>query len=59
MSDFISGIKNINPRFPLKPVHPSREDRKSGKRQKDSPPPESETDDENDDDDNSTIDEYI
>ena len=56
MSDNISGIKNIKPSYPVKPVTPSQRDRESGKRKKDPPPPDRGTDD---DDDKPAIDEYI
>ena len=57
MSDGISGVKNIRPSYPVKPVQPSEKDRESGKRRKDSPQKEPvETDDNSD---KPKIDEYI
>ena len=60
MSDNISGVKIINPTYPVKPTQPSERDSRSGKRRKD--PPRQESPDEkniNDADDKPTIDEYI
>ena len=57
MSDPISGIKNVNPTYPVKPVQPAERDRESGKRKKDAPRPES-TDNESTED-KPVIDEYI
>jgi len=34
MSDPLSGITNISPAYPVKPVQPSKEDRRSGRRRK-------------------------
>ena len=57
MSDGISGIKIINPTYPVKPVQPSNKDRESGKKRKDSPQPKvNEPEEPND---KPTIDEYI
>ena len=60
MSDGISGVKNINPGYPVKPVTPSQRDRESGKRKKDPPKPDINTDTDADDDtDKPVIDEYV
>lgn len=64
MSDFISGIKNVPPTYPVKPVQPASKDRKSDKRKKDRPKPDSGNpshDDVDDryDGDNPEIDEYV
>ncbi len=60
MSDNISGIKNINPAYPVKPTQPSERDSRSGKRRKDPPKRDlpNETD-AGDPDDKPTIDEYV
>jgi len=60
VADFISGVKNTNPTFPVKPVQPTRRDRKSGTRNKQPSKQEQETDgDTTDDEQKPTIDEYI
>ena len=62
MSDFITGIKNVPPTFPVKPVQPGSKDRKSGERQKERPKPETGSEPESDDDrpgDSPTVDEYV
>ena len=58
MADIGSGgMKKIGPGYPLKPVQPSRKDRKSGQRQK--TPTEKKRKPDDDDADKPTIDEYI
>lgn len=57
MADIGSGMKKIGPGYPLKPVQPSRKDRKSGQRQK--KPTDKKRKPDADDDNRSTIDEYI
>ena len=57
MADNISGIKNITPSYPVKPVQPSPRDRESGKRRKEPVHPEVPEDD--DTTDKPVIDEYI
>ena len=52
MADFISGIKNVPPTYPIRPVQPGSKDRKSDKRKKDQPRPD-EPHDQRDDDDRS------
>lgn len=37
MADLISGIKGVPPSYPIKPVQPGPQDRKSGQRKKDQP----------------------
>jgi hypothetical protein len=60
VADFVSGVKNIGPAFPVKPVQPSSRDRKSGTRQKKPSEQEQEPDGETTtDEQKSTIDEYI
>ncbi len=57
VSDSISGIKNIKPAYPLKPVAPTPRDRESGKRKKNPPTPDAGK--KNDGGDKPVIDEYI
>ena len=57
MADIGSGMKKIGPGYPLKPVQPSRKDRKSGQRQK--KPADKKRKPDSEGDKNSTIDEYI
>ena len=64
MSDQISGIKNVPPTYPVKPVRAGVKDRKSGQRKKPIPQPEDElSDDDKDDhgrpDGHPSIDEYV
>ena len=64
MSDLISKITNIPPAYPVKPVLPSKEDRRSGRRRNHSPkhPPKDDSVEDSDLDEKnkrSTIDEYI
>ena len=37
MADLISGIKGVPPSYPIKPVQPGPQDRKSGQRKKEQP----------------------
>lgn len=37
MADLVSGIKGVPPSYPIKPVQPGPQDRKSGQRKKDQP----------------------
>jgi len=64
MSDEISKITNIPPSYPVKPILPSKEDRRSGRRRNQSPKhkPGSDSVEDSDpaeEDKRSTIDEYI
>ncbi len=56
MSDLFSGIKQITPSYPVKPVRPAQKDRETGKRQqkRDERRP-----DDKDDDDKPLIDEHV
>ena len=56
MSDFIGGIKQIGPTYPIKPVQPAEKDRKPGERSHKQPPPRT---GEDDDDNKPTIDEHV
>lgn len=57
MADIGSGMKKIGPSYPVKPVQPSRKDRKSGQRQK--KPAKTERTPDEVEDKTPTIDEYI
>ncbi len=57
MSDFVSGIKNIGPSYPVKPVQPAQKDREAGNRRKKRQKPDTETRD--DDDPRPHIDEHV
>lgn len=59
MSDIISGINNVTPTYPVKPVQPANRDRKSGKRNPDRSPPDTGIKDDDDDDQKPQIDEYV
>ncbi len=64
MSDPISRTTTIQPAYPVKPVQPSQEDRRSGRRRNPAPErkPEANSDEDSDVDEKdkrSTIDEYI
>jgi len=64
MAGQITGIKNVPPTYPVKPVQPGAKDRKSGQRKKPLPQREDElNDDDKDDngrsDDHPSIDEYV
>jgi len=58
VSEPISGVNNVTPTYPVKPVQPSNRDRKSGKRNQDRSPPDTGAKDD-DDDQKSQIDEYV
>lgn len=57
MSDPLTGIKNVTPTYPVKPVQPINKDRKSGKRHSDRPIPDKSKSD--DDENPPQIDEYV
>ena len=57
MSDLVSGIKNITPAYPLKPVQPAQKDREAGNRKK--PPRDRKEKHDKDDDKKTTIDEHV
>lgn len=60
MAESVSGIKPVNPSYPLKPVLPVRKDRETDRRRK--PPhqqPDSRHDDEPDGDGKLSIDEHV
>ncbi len=63
MPDSISGIKYINPTYPVKPVQPARKDRETDRRKKPNyDAPDQGEDDRNDDldgDRRPTIDEHV
>lgn len=64
MSDPISGVKNVPPTYPVKPVQPGSKDRKSGERKKERSRPDAESERGGDKDsgesgDRPTIDEYV
>jgi len=60
MSDNISGIKIVNPSYPVRPVQPSNADENSDNRREKKPPKQSDNDSEPDDAENKpTIDEYV
>ena len=56
MSDFIGGIKQIGPTYPIKPIRPAQKDRKPGERSQKEPPPKTGDDDR---DDQPSIDEHV
>lgn len=57
MADYFSGIKQIGPSYPVKPVQPTQKDREPGSRKKRQRP---ETEKRNDDDDQKPhIDEHV
>lgn len=58
MTDFFSGIKNIGPTYPIKPVRPAQKDRETGKRRKGQEQPET-SQHEDDDDKQPHIDEHV
>ena len=66
MSDLFSGIRQIGPAYPVKPLLPPQKDRKPGERHKDNrrkPEAEERHDDDHNDDQNDdhkpTIDEHV
>jgi hypothetical protein len=64
MTDPLSRISNIQPAYPVKPVQPAKEDRRSGRRRNPSPKDKPQNDsgegpDTDEDGKRSTIDEYI
>ncbi len=59
MSDYFSGIRNIGPSYPVKPVTPAHKDRETGNRRERKQQPEPESDPDSDDDEHKpTIDEH-
>ena len=58
MADFVGGIKQIGPSYPVKPVQPAEKDREPGSRKKKRQPPETERRDD-DDDQKTHIDEHV
>ena len=58
MADYFSGIKQIGPSYPVKPVQPAQKDREPGSRRKKRPRPETEKRDD-DDDQKPHIDEHV
>ena len=56
MADFVGGIKQIGPSYPVKPVMPAQKEREPDDRSKKQPQPTSEK---RDDDDKPTIDELV
>ena len=60
MADFVGGIKNIGPSYPVKPVQPAQKDREANNdRRKRQQPPETDRRDDDSDDDKPTIDEHV
>ena len=65
MTDRFTGIGNVRPTYPIKPVEPSGKDRPSGERRKKPPKPAAESDSGNDEAQSpvvkkkGSIDEYI
>lgn len=57
MADFVGGIRQIGPSYPVRPVQPAQKDREADNRRKQRPEPEAEKPD--DDDDKPTIDELV
>lgn len=57
MADFVGGIKQIGPTYPVKPVQPTQKDRETGKRRNQRQEPEAEKHD--DDETKPTIDEHV
>lgn len=56
MADFVGGIKQIGPSYPVRPVQPAQKDRETNNRRKKQPEPASER---RDDDDKPKIDELV
>ena len=56
MSETFSGIKQISPSYPVKPVRPAQKDRQTGKRER---PRDERKSDDRDDDDKPLIDEHV
>jgi hypothetical protein len=56
MQDFIGGIKQIGPTYPVKPIQPTQKDRKPGERSQKEPPPRTGDDDH---DEKPSIDEHV
>ena len=56
MADYIGGIRQIGPTYPVKPVKPSGKDRKPGEQAPRQPEPQPES---NDEDDGHSIDEHV
>jgi len=63
MADFISGIRNITPAYPVKPVQPAHKDRETGRRKKPKDERHDANDEEKHDDEDGerkpTIDEHV
>lgn len=63
MAEFVSGIKGVPPSYPIKPVQPGPQERRSGKRKKQPArnrgPEENKKPDGSGEDDQPTIDEYV
>ena len=59
MSDIFSGIKNIGPSYPIKPVQPTQKDREPGSRPKKRQQPDTERRDDDDDEQTPHIDEHV
>ena len=58
MADFVGGIKNIGPSYPVKPVQPAQKDREANNDRKKRQEQESNRRND-DDDDKPTIDEHV
>lgn len=69
-ADPVSGVRNVPPAFPVKPVQPGPEERRSGQRRKNPPDKDSSRDQQKrkpnaepkldpDDDNSQSIDEYV
>ena len=60
MADFVSGIKNITPTYPVKPAQPVPKDRETDRRKKEPrKEPEHEDHERDDGEHGSTIDEHV
>ena len=59
MADFVGGIKQIGPSYPVKPVQPTEKDRETGSRRKKRQPPETDRHDDDEDDQQPHIDEHV
>lgn len=59
MADFVGGIKQIGPSYPVKPVKPAQKDREANNDRRKRQPPETDRHDDDRDEDKPTIDEHV
>lgn len=59
VADFVSGIKNIGPAYPVRPVVPAQKDRKTGQRRNERQEPEEDDAEKDDGNPKPTIDEHV